>query len=251
MEIDTHSKRMAADRTYTVGLISARGGSKGVPRKNIRPLGGKPLIGWAIEVARNCPSLDRVIVSTDDAEIADVARCFGAEVPFLRPAELARDDSPELLTWQHCIRTLIAEEGKSPEVLVAVPATAPLRMVEDVEACVANLYTSGADLSLTVKSAESNPYFTMVTLEDGWLSMLINPPNPIFRRQDAPKVFDIVPVAYAARAEYVLRTPRLLDGKVSATIVPPERSVDIDTELDIAFAEFLLNRNAQPRANAK
>jgi N,N'-diacetyl-8-epilegionaminate cytidylyltransferase len=237
---------MSADRPYTVGLISARGGSKGVPRKNIRPLAGKPLIGWAIEVARNCPSLDRVVVSTDDAEIADVARRFGAEVPFLRPSELARDDSPELLTWQHCIRTLTADDGKAPEVLVAVPATAPLRAVEDVEACVADLYRSGADLCLTVKSAERNPYFTMVTLEDGWARMLIKPPKPIFRRQDAPEVFDIVPVAYAARAEYVLRTPRLLDGKVRATIVPAERSVDIDTELDLAFAEFLLNPQTQP-----
>lgn len=238
-----------SEHPYTVGLISARGGSKGVPRKNIRPLAGKPLIGWAIEVARKCPSLDRVIVSTDDAEIADVARRFGAEVPFLRPSELARDDSPELLTWQHCIRTLTVDDGKAPEVLVAVPATAPLRVVEDVEACVATLYGSGADLCLTVKAVESNPYFTMVTLEDGWASLLIKPPKPIFRRQDAPEVFDIVPVAYAARAEYVLRTPRLLDGKVRATIVPAERSVDIDTELDLAFAEFLLSRQVEHLAN--
>lgn len=238
-----------SDHPYTVGLISARGGSKGVPRKNIRPLAGKPLIGWAIEVARKCPSLDRVIVSTDDLEIADVARRFGAEVPFLRPAELAQDDSPELLTWQHCIRMLTAD-GRAPEVLVAVPATAPLRAIEDVEACVANLQGSDADLCLTVKRAESNPYFTMLTLEEGRVSMLIQPPKPIFRRQDAPEVFDIVPVAYAARAEYVLHTPRLLDGKVRATIVPAERSVDIDTEMDLAFAEFLLHRRAKLLSNS-
>jgi N,N'-diacetyl-8-epilegionaminate cytidylyltransferase len=225
---------------YTVGLICARGGSKGVPRKNLRLLGGKPLIGWAIDVARKCPSLDRVVVSTDDAEIADIARRFGAETPFMRPDELARDDSPELLSWQHCLGTLTALDGKTPEVIVAVPATSPLRAVEDVEACIAKLRQSGADLCITVKSAERNPYFTMVKVENGWVRMLIAPPQPIFRRQDAPEVFDIAPVAYAARAEYVLRTKRLLEGKVCAVSVPAERSVDIDTELDLAFVEFLL-----------
>src|SRR5262245_50755532 len=106
---------------YTVGLICARGGSKGVPRKNLRRLAGKPLIGWAVEIARKCPSLDRVIVSTEDAEIADVARDFGAEVPFFRPDDLARDDSAELLSWQHCLRALAALEGKMPDVLVTIP----------------------------------------------------------------------------------------------------------------------------------
>jgi CMP-N-acetylneuraminic acid synthetase len=231
---------------YTVGLICARGGSKGLPRKNLRALAGKPLIGWAIEVAKNCPSLDRVVISTDDSEIADVARQFGADVPFMRPDELARDDSPELLSWQHCLRTLTALEGKAPEALVAVPATAPLRAVEDVEACVANLFQSRADLCITVKTAERNPYFTMVTVEDGWVNMLMKPPKPIYRRQDAPEVFDIVPVAYAAWGKYVLEASRLLEGRVRATIVPAERSVDIDTEDDFAFAEFLLSRQAEP-----
>src|ERR1022692_3951802 len=138
-------------RLYTIGLICARGGSKGVPRKNLRLLGGKPLIGWAIEVARKCPSLNRIIVSTEDAEIADVARSFGAEVPFFRPLELAQDDSSELMAWQHCLRTLTAIDGRAPEVLVTVPSTSPLRAVEDVEACVATQHANGADLCVTVK----------------------------------------------------------------------------------------------------
>ena len=96
-----------------------------MPRKNLRLLAGKPLIGWAIEVAKSCPSLDRVVVSTEDQEIAEVARSFGAEIPFLRPAELAQDDSPEPLSWQHCLQTLTVMDGKAPEVLVAVPQ--PLR----------------------------------------------------------------------------------------------------------------------------
>src|SRR5262249_37726577 len=155
--------------------------------------------------------------STEDAEIAQVARDFGAELPFSRPEELARDDSAELLTWQHCLKTLEKLDGKMPEVLVNIPAVSPLREVEDVENCLAALLESDADLAITVKVADRNPYYTMLTLKDGWVNMLIAPPKPIFRRQDAPEVFDIVPVAYAARAEYVLQTPSLLAGKVKAT----------------------------------
>ena len=231
-------------RGYTIGLICARGGSKGVRRKNLRPLAGKPLIGWAIEIARKCPSIDRVVISTEDEEIAEVARSYGAEVPFLRPNELARDDSPELHVWQHVLRTLAALDGRMPDVLVNIPAVSPLRTVGDVEACVAGLLDYNADLCLTVKPADRNPYFTMLKIDDGWASPLIKAPTPIFRRQDAPEVFDIVPVAYAARADFVLRTHHLLDGRVRAITVPPERSVDIDTELDLAFVEFLLERNS-------
>jgi N,N'-diacetyl-8-epilegionaminate cytidylyltransferase len=229
-------------RGYTIGLICARGGSKGVPRKNLRQLAGKPLIGWAIEIARKCPSIDRVVVSTEDVEIAEVARSYGAEVPFFRPNELAQDDSPELHVWQHVLRTLSSLDGRMPDLLVNIPAVSPLRTVEDVEACVSGLLDYNADLCLTVKPADRNPYFTMVKIDDGWAKLLIPPPKPIFRRQDAPEVFDIVPVAYAARADFVLRTHHLLDGKVRAIIAAPERAIDIDTELDLAFVEFLLER---------
>lgn len=205
-------------------------------------MAGKPLIGWAIEVAKQCPSLDRVIVSTEDLEIAETARGFGAEIPFLRPEELARDDSAELLTWKYCLRTLADLDGRAPQVLVNIPATSPLRAVEDVEACIARLHETGADLCLTVKPAASNPYFNMVTLENGLVSMAMNSPTPIFRRQDAPAVFEVVPVAYAARASYVLQTGSLLAGKVTAITVAPERSVDIDTAMDLAFVEFLMDR---------
>lgn len=233
---------MPIARPYTIGLICARGGSKGLTRKNLRPLGGKPLLGWAIETARSCPSIDRVVVSTEDSEIATVAKSFGAEVPFVRPSELARDDSAELLVWQHAIRTLGSLDNKVPELLVNIPTTSPLRAVEDVEGCIENLLENDGDLCITIREAQRNPYFNMVKLNDGWVSLVIPPSTSTFRRQDAPPVFDITTVAYAARCEYVLATRRLLDGKVRATLVPDERAVDIDTELDLAFAEFLLKR---------
>jgi N-acylneuraminate cytidylyltransferase len=205
-------------------------------------LGGKPLIAWAIETARQCPSLARVVVSTEDAEIAAVARAYGAEVPFMRPAELAQDDSPEWLVWQHTLRTLETLDGRRPDVLVNIPPTSPFRAVDDVEACVAALLEKDADACITVTPAHRNPYFNMVTLIDGWARVVVQPPSAVFRRQDAPAVFDMTTVAYAARSDFVLRAQRLFEGHLCAVVVPAERALDIDTELDFQFAEFLLQR---------
>lgn len=236
---------MPVAKPYIVGLICARGGSKGVPRKNLYPLGGKPLIGWAIDLGRTCPSLDRVVVSTEDEEIAGVARDHGAEVPFMRPAELARDDSPEWLVWQHAIRTLEVTDGRRLDILVNLSPTSPLRQVQDVEQCVATLRGTGADVCITVKPAERNPYFNMVTLEGGWARLAAKPPVGIYNRQQAPAVFDLTTVAYAAWSSFVLRAKHLFDGRVSAAVVPTERAVDIDTRLDLEFAEFLLERRGK------
>ena len=210
---DGRQTRMPIKRPYTIGLICARGGSEGVHRKNLRLLAGKPLIGWAIEVARKCPSLDRVVVSTEDAEIAEVAKRFGAEVPFVRPQELAEDNSPELAVWQHALRILATEERGLPEVMVNIPTTSPMRAVEDVENCITELLKFHADLCLTVREAQRNPYFNMVKMDDGWASLVITSPTATFRRQDAPAVYDITTVAYALRSEYVLSASRLLRRK--------------------------------------
>jgi N-acylneuraminate cytidylyltransferase len=230
-----------------VALIPARGGSKGVPRKNIRPLAGKPLIAYAIETARASQLIERVVVSTDDAEIADVARRYGADVPFMRPAELARDDSPEWLTWQHAVRTLQASEGgRSIDAFVCVSPTSPLRAVQDVDACIQMLLDTDSDMVITVSRSERNPYFNMVVLDaDGCARLVIKPERPIYRRQDAPVVYDITTVAYAFCPAFVLRSTFEFDGNVRAVVVPAERAVDIDTELDFAFAEFLLSRAAR------
>jgi len=230
-----------------IALIPARGGSKGVPRKNIRPLAGKPLIAYSIETARASKLIERVVVSTDDVEIADVARRYGADVPFMRPAELAQDDSPEWLTWQHAVRTLqAAEGGASIDAFVCVSPTSPLRAVEDVDACIQMLLDTDSDMVMTVRPSERNPYFNMVVLDGGGgARVVMKPDRPIYRRQDAPVVYDITTVAYAFRPAFVLRTTSEFDGKVRAVVVPAERAVDIDTELDFAFAEFLLSRSTR------
>jgi len=225
-----------------LAIIPARGGSKGVPRKNLRLLAGKPLIAYAIGTALASRLIDRVVVSTEDAEIARVAEQYGAEVPFIRPRELALDDSPEWSVWQHAIQTLEASGNDfKTEVFVCIPPTAPLRAVEDVDACIQMLLRGDSDIVITVKPAERNPYFNMVVLDEkGYGRLVIQPEKPVYQRQAAPRVFDVATVAYAARPEFVMRAKSMFEGKVKAVVIPAERAVDIDTELDLKFAEFLL-----------
>jgi N-acylneuraminate cytidylyltransferase len=230
---------------YVVAGIFARGGSKGVPRKNVRLIGGKPLMAYAIEAARASKLINRVIVSTDDPEIAHVAKQYGAEVPFMRPAELARDDSPEWMAWQHAIRTLDGQAG-SPnwDAFVCVPTTSPLRTVEDIDMCVRTMLEGDADIVITVRPAERSPYFNMVTIDDGgYARLVIQPQRETFRRQDAPEVFDVTTVAYVARPSFVLAATSMFQGRVRAVVVPAARALDIDTELDFRVAEFLLQQS--------
>lgn len=227
-----------------VAFIFARGGSKGIPRKNIKPLAGKPLIGYAIDIGLSSDLIDRVIVSTDDEEIAQVARKLGAEVPFLRPGHLAQDDSPEWLAWQHALQTLQHQEDTRPEVFVSIPPTSPLRQVEDVEKCIRLLARGDTDVVITVTEAHRNPYFNMVRMDgDGLAHLLVDGGSSVVRRQDAPLVYDMTTVAYAARPEFVLEARSVFDGRVRALFVPPERALDIDMELDFQFAEFLLRHS--------
>jgi N-acylneuraminate cytidylyltransferase len=233
----------ASRKPYVVAAVFARGGSKGVPRKNLRLLEGRSLLAHAVEAARATEGVDRVIVSTDDAEIAEEAGRCGAEVPFRRPSELATDEAPEWLAWRHAIRTLEEQDGRRPDILLTVPATAPLRQSVDVEECLRALVGSDADAVITVTPASRNPYFNMVRLEDGNRARLvIESGHGPSRRQDAPAVFDIATVAYAARSAFVLGAEGLFAGHVRAVIVPRERALDIDTELDLSLAEFLLSR---------
>jgi len=162
--------------SYVVGAVFARGGSKGVPRKNLRLLAGKPLIAHAIQSALVSEIIDRVIVSTDDVEIASVARQYGAEVPFMRPPELAGDESPEWLAWQHALRALSENGAPEIEVFVSIPPTSPLRAIQDIDACVQALRESDADIVITVKPAERSPYFNMVSLDEGGNARLVIQP---------------------------------------------------------------------------
>ena len=226
--------------TRIIGAVFARGGSKGVPRKNIRMCAGKPLIAYSIEMAKALDVFDRIIVSTDDEEIAEVARSYGAEVPFMRPDYLARDESREIDSWKHMV-TFLGDQNKTPDILVSIPATSPLRGEQDVKGCIELLLHNDIDVALTVTRTPHNPYFSMVKKSNGrLLEKFISHEDRICRRQDAPLVYVITGGAYAVRVSYLLQTNDLFAGRVQGIAVPQGRALDIDSEYDLHIAELLL-----------
>ncbi|WP_341880172.1 acylneuraminate cytidylyltransferase family protein [Synechococcus sp. UW140] len=225
-----------------VAIIFARGGSKGLPGKNIRPFAGKPLIAWSIEHALAIKRVDRVLVSTDSDEIAVVALEYGAEVPFMRPAELAADDSPEWLAWRHALNYLRESTGELPDVMVSVPTTAPLRLPQDIENCLNEYENHDVDIVITVTEAHRSPYFNMVkTNADGSVGLVNPPQKAIARRQDAPIVYDMATICYVVKPEFVMSHESTFEGRVRSVHVPTERAIDIDTLLDFQIAEHLMH----------
>ena len=226
----------------TVAFIFARGGSKGLPGKNIKIFSGKPLIAWSIEQAKKLSSIDRVIVSTDCSEIARVATEYGAEVPFLRPDNISEDDSPEWMAWRHALSFLLEKEGKMPNIMLSIPTTAPLRRVIDIENCL-NLYKKGGvDVVITTTDAHRSPYFNMVKKShDGNVELVIKPKDKLYRRQDAPIVYDMTTVAYVMNPEFIMHNESIFDGRTKAVNVPLETSIDIDNMYDFKMAEFFLD----------
>jgi CMP-N-acetylneuraminic acid synthetase len=214
-----------------LGLIPARGGSKGVPRKNVRELGGKPVLAWTVEAALAAERLARVVVSTDDDEIARVAHACGAE-SLARPAELAGDGTPDLPVFRHALETL----GEFDAVAWLRP-TAPLRVAADIDAAVALLADAEADSVRSVTRAEHSPYW-MGRIDDGRLVPLLAEVPP--QRQQLPDVYRLNGAVDVARCSSV--GTELFGGDVRAYVMPPERSVDLDTELDFLLAEALLRR---------
>ncbi|MEM7209866.1 MAG: acylneuraminate cytidylyltransferase family protein [Pseudomonadota bacterium] len=228
-------------------FIFARGGSKGVPHKNIRMLAGKPLIAYSIDVARQSASIERVVVSTDDQEIARVAREHGADVPFIRPSNLAQDNSSELDAWKHAVVSTEQLMGERIETFISLPATSPLRSVEDVERCIAEYDRGIFDIVVTIKEAARSPWFNMLKKIDDDRYGLVNasPENELLvRRQDAPVVYDMTTVAYVAKRDYVMKTDSVLGGCVGAVLIPEHRALDIDTMHDFEVAELMLSRSS-------
>ncbi len=214
-----------------------------MPDKNIRMLQGKPLIGWAIEQARAAKSVERVIVSTDSGKISDIAREFGAEVPFVRPEYLARDDSPEWAAWQHALQFLKDTEGRLPDCMLSVPTTSPLRLPQDLDLCVNEFSKGHADVVVTIAEPHRNPYFNMVSIApSGEAKLVISPDNDVSRRQDAKAVYDLTTVAYAVKPAFVMSKSSLFQGVVYPVQIPLERAMDIDTELDFEIANFLMGK---------
>lgn len=186
--------------------------------------------------------IGRIIVSTESERIAAVARQAGAEVPFVRPLELAQDNSPEWLVWRHALKYLRESSGAFPDALIVVPTTAPLRASQDLENCLDEHEKGDADVVITVTDAHRSPYFNMVRSNaDGTVGLVIPPEGAIFRRQDAPVVYDMTTVAYVARPEFVMTRNGVFEGRVRQVHVPAARALDIDTPLDFRIAECLMS----------
>jgi len=213
-----------------------------LPGKNLKILDGDPLIVRAIKQIKQIDRIDRILVSTDSRGIAEVAISAGAEVPFMRPSELAEDDSPEWEVWRHAVTHLKEVEGDCPDLLMVVPPTAPLRSKDDLESILDEYERGQADIVITVTDAHRSPYFNQVKIGDlGLASLAIHPKTSITRRQDTPEIFDVTTVAYVARPEFIMEKEGIFEGDVRTVFVPKERALDIDTDLDFRLAEFFLS----------
>lgn len=221
----------------TFALIPARGGSKGIPHKNIKLIGGKPLIAWTIEAALRSTLLDAVIVSTDDPEIAEVARRAGGQVPFMRPSELAQDQTPGLDPVLHALDKL----PQFDSVLLLQP-TSPLRTTADIDACLRLASDKHAPSVVSVSEAVTHPYWTYHVTEDQTLRRFVDA-EPIARRQDLPQAFALNGALYFAEVNWLRSSGSMVGAETLAYVMARERSVDLDTPLDWKFAELLLKES--------
>jgi len=224
---------------YALGVIPARGGSKGLPGKNLRKLGALSLIGQAVASAREAALLARFIVSTDSPEIAEEAGRHGAEVPFLRPAELATDQAGMLPVLQHAVRWLESSAGVRPDMIVTLQPTSPFRTGVEIDATVTKVIDTGSDSAQTLSEASYHPYF-MKTL-DGDRTMALFPDGHTYvRRQDAPPVYQPSGAVYVTRYATLMEQGHILGDDNRGVIMGFEPSVNIDTEWDFLLAELLL-----------
>jgi CMP-N-acetylneuraminic acid synthetase len=230
---------------FAFGVIPARGGSKGLPGKNLRNLGGLPLIGHAIASAREARRLDRFIVSTDSAEIAEAARRHGAEVPFSRPAELATDEAGMVPVLQHAVRWLEASGGPRPDLIVTLQPTSPFRLGDDIDRTIVKVIETGAESAQTVVEASYHPFF-MKTLDGDRTVALHSEGHAYVRRQDAPPVYQPSGAVYVTRYDVLMRDGHVLGKDNRAIVMGFEASVNVDTEWDFLLAELILDRGRAP-----
>ena len=229
-----------------LGIITARGGSKGIPGKNLKGLAGRPLLAYTVDAARDSGALDRVILSTEDEAIASAGRSMGCEVPFVRPAELSRDETIHLDVIRHAARWMIDHAGYQPDAVMTLQPTSPLRSADDITASVRLLESSGADsvVSVTEVSAHAHP-MRMLRVNDRGDAVLFATGEPvrrrINRRQDLPPAWVMNGAIYACRISVLFDAePSLYGNRVVAYAMPAERSVSIDDFEDWAAAERAL-----------
>lgn len=231
------------ESTKILGLIPARGGSKGIPGKNLVPLAGQPLLAYSVEAGLASRRLTRLVLSTDDPAIAEAGRGLGAEVPFLRPAELAADDTPALPVIQHAVGFL-EDQGWRPEVIVYLQPTSPLRRAEHIDAALDLLLSERADTVVSVVAVphQFNPA-SVLRLKGGCLAPFLPEMAHLLRRQDKPEVYARNgPAVLACTRAVIMEQGRLYGQRTLPLIMAPEESFDIDTPFDLELVQWLLGR---------
>lgn len=226
----------------THAFIFARGGSKGLPKKNIKLFNGKPLIQYSIEVGLQISTVDKIFVSTDDEDIAKISKALGAEI-INRPPELSKDDSPEWEAWQHAINWVQDRHAKFDQ-FISLPATSPLRLVDDVNAAISKKNNLNADICIAVTPSSHSPYFNMVKLSDNLVELVNKSDSLTTRRQESPKIFDITTVVYVAKVDFIMKKNNMFEGSVVSIEVPKNRAVDIDDIDDFNFAESIIKNKS-------
>lgn len=226
-----------------LAVVTARGGSRGIPGKNIRPLGGKPLIHYTIDAARRSQYISDTIVSTDSAAIADVARAYGAAVPFLRPAALAGDATPHLPVLQHAVSEMETMRSTTYEYVVTLQPTSPFRLPADIDGTVELLISSNADSAVSVCEVDSGCHPVKAKkLEGHRLLPYCVAEIEGTRRQDLPPAFKRNSAVYVSRRDLIMKDNRFYGDHVVGYVVPRERSIDIDSPLDWIVAEYMLEQ---------
>lgn len=223
------------DGKKVLAVIPARGGSKGVPRKNIRIVAGKPLIAWTIEEARQSKYIDRLVLSSEDKEIIEVARSWGCEVPFVRPRELAQDETPGIAPVLHAIEAI-------PEfdIVILLQPTSPLRSAADIDGCLDRMVEAGAKACVSVVEAEQNPCWMFTLGTDGSMRPAVPGGNEHARRQELPTYFLLNGAVYAADCDWLKRSRTFTADQTVGYPMSPEHSLDIDSEQDLEYLKSLL-----------
>lgn len=235
---------------FILGTICCRSGSKNVPGKNVRELLGKPLIAHTIETALNCELMNDTIISTDDISIANIAKKFGANAPFLRPAELATDTASKWPVIVHAVENYERLTGKKVDYVVDMDVTVPLKTSADIAGAITMAITdSSVDVVITGYSPERNPYFNMMELSsDGYAQLVKMSEKPIVRRQDAPIVYSLTPAAFVIKRSALFGFEHWSRAKCKIYPMPRERSIDIDAEIDFHLVEFLMSQRERAKS---
>jgi len=224
-----------------LGIIPARGGSKAIPRKNLALLANKPLLAWTVEVALESASLDRLVISTDDPEIADVGKKLGAEIPFLRPTELAADTSTSIDVILHAIRWFADNENYRPDYVLLLQPTSPLRTATDIRESIKLALAKHADCVVSVCETHQHPLWMKGVNDEGRLVDLYPQSPAPTRRQDLPSVFALNGAIYLALRTFVLSERTFISDRTYAYVMPENRSLDVDTPWDLYLANLILN----------